>query len=113
MFSTYGFCHKLMCILSLSLGLTTYSGGRNTGHVMTDALDWTQRQHAGSIENYIIPGDHRRVKGSPVVGPLNPLNFPAGKAALSIVPFCKFVPGTKQLKKFALKPAALVNIALG
>merc|ERR1712045_390259 len=60
------------------LGLTTYSGGWNTGHVMTDALDWTQRQHAGAIENYIIPGDHRRVKRSPVIGPLNPVNFPVG-----------------------------------
>ena len=67
-----------MRILSLSLGLTTYSGGRNTGHVMVDALDWTQRQRAGVIENYIIPGDHRRVKRSPVIGPLNPFNFPIG-----------------------------------
>ena len=67
-----------MCILSLSLGLTTYSGGKNTGHVMTDALEWTQMQHAGAIENYILQGDHRRVKRSPVIGPLNPVNFPVG-----------------------------------
>ena len=73
-----------MRILSLSLGLTTYSGGKSTGHVMTDALEWTQMQHAGAIENYIIPGDHRRVKRSPVLGPLNQVNFPIGLATLKL-----------------------------
>ena len=46
--------------------------------MMTDALEWTQMQHAGAIENYILQGDHRRVKRSPVIGPLNPVNFPVG-----------------------------------
>ena len=117
-----------MRILSLSLGLTTYSGGKSTGHVMTDALEWRQMQHAGAIENYIIPGDHRRVKRSPL-GPLNPISFPVGKASLvTLVPgftkaFAKFsfVPGPQKpiaktglkFTKFGLKPASLAMVALG
>ena len=109
-----------MCILSLSLGLTTYSGGRNTGHVMTDALDWTQRQREGAIENYIIPGDHRRVKRSPVVGPLNPIAFPVGKKILlfKVPVFTKKSilnknPVGVKYTKFVIKPPSLANIALG
>merc|ERR1712008_21938 len=83
------------------LGLTTYSGGKNTGHVMTDALEWTQTQHAGAIESYIFPGDHRRVKRSPVLGPLNPINFPLGVKALKVAPVGK-----------KLVPIGKVNIAL-
>ena len=101
-----------MRILSLSLGLTTYSGGKNTGHVMTNTLEWTQTQHAGAIENYIIPGDHRRVKRSPL-GPLNPFTFPLGKVALALVPFGAKFPGTKKITKFGLKPLGLLNIKVG
>merc|ERR1712045_16826 len=107
----------------LCLGLTTYSGGRNTGHVMVDALDWTQRQRAGAIENYIIPGDHRRVKRSPVLGPLNPFSFSAGKAGLFfsvpvatkkniLSPSPKSPFGLKKTK-FVLKPVSLASIAAG
>ena len=113
-----------MRILSLSLGLTTYSGGKSTGHVMTDALEWTQMQHAGAIENYIIPGDHRRVKRSPI----NPIGIPVGKFSLATVPgFSKFlakfsfVPGPqKPLAKTGLKltkggavPASLFSFKTG
>ena len=103
-----------MRILSLSLGLTTYSGGKSTGHVMTDALEWTQMQHAGAIENYIIPGDHRRVKRSPI----NPIGIPVGKFSLATVPgFSKFFAKTPKkglkLTKGGLKPASLLNIKVG
>ena len=89
--------------------------------MMTDALDWTQRQRAGAIENYIIPGDHRRVKRSPVLGPLNPINFPVGKAGLFLVPVVTkksltppFVnPVGPKKAKFVLKPISLANIAAG
>ena len=122
-----------MRILSLSLGLTTYSGGKSTGHVMTDALEWTQMQHAGAIENYIIPGDHRRVKRTPCIPGLPgnvicPLNAAVGKFGLATVPgfskiFAKFsfVPGPqKPLAKTGLKltkggavPASLFSFKTG
>merc|ERR1711935_1046984 len=110
-----------MCILSLSLGLTTYSEGKNTGYMMTDALERTQTQHAGAIENYIIPGDHRRVKRSPI----NP-NFPIGKAGLKVgkvgkiyfKPFLFFPPtkplaATGLLASTKLVPLSKKNIVLG
>ena len=112
-----------MRILSLSLGLTTYSGGKSTGHVMTDALEWTQMQHAGAIENYIIPGDHRRVKRTPCIPGLPgnvicPLNAAVGKFGLATVPgFSKFFAKTPKkglkLTKGGLKPASLLNIKVG
>merc|ERR1711935_306359 len=90
------------------LGLTTYSGGKNTGHVMTDALEWTQTQHAGAIESYIFPGDHRRVKRSPVIGPLNPINFPLGVTVLKLAPVAKIY--FKPFLFTPLKPLAATGL---
>ena len=100
-------------ILNYDIILCTYSGAKNIGR--TNTLDWAQTQHAEVTDSSAHPGNHRRLKRSPISplclsNPICPLNVAIGKFGLKFFPAAgafvnKLVPVGKKL--------SVLNVALG